>query len=299
MAENKTKKDAYKNTIKQLFGNDLTAELRQLIDLAVRRQFNPQDFVERLVNTDYFDMKYPGLVEKGGTLADALTGQAGVSVSVNSLASALSNYRKGLEQFQQQAQTYGYNLTKGQYALAVKHETSPQEFAARLNAVWSVDNNPALLAAFTEQAKMAGLKITKGDAYRAAVKAGDNKFRTIYEAAQFQTQLGFGAGEARGLIKDKAVNPAASFEDVNKLIAEVRGNLQGYAPELAAQGINAAKLVKVLGNPTAYMAEIDKIRQIATTRQSLYGRQVPGSYAQRGVAGGLSLYDRQGEANYG
>lgn len=296
MADNKKK---FSSTVKQLFGNDLNAELRQLIDLAVRKQFNAQDFVERLVNTNTFDKKYPGLVERGGTIADALSGRSGAPVSVNSLTAAINAYGKSFESFQQQAQTYGYKLNKDQFALALRHETSPDEFWARLEAVQTIDSNPALLNAFNEQAKLAGLKASKADAYRAAVKAGDNKFRTIYEASQLQTQLGFSAADSRGLIKDKAISPGMNFGDVNTLIAEVRGNLQGYAPELQAQGINAAKLVKILGNPGGYTAEMDKIKAIAEQRSSLHGRPVVGSYATKGPGGGLSQYDQQGQAGYG
>lgn len=290
------KKD-FKNTVKQLFGNDLTAELRQLIDLAVRKEFNPQDFIERLVNTNYFDRQFPGLVEKNGTIADALSGQAGQTVSLNSLASALSNYRKGLDQFQGIAQTYGEKISRNQFALALKNETSPTEFAARLKAKEVIDANPELASAWEAAAKAQGLKPNKYDLYKAAVGAGDKRFMALYESAQLQTNLGLSVGDARAAGKD--IQAGATFEDVNKLISEVRGNLQGYAPELAAQGINAAKLVKVLGNPDAYTSEIDKIRQIATTRQSLYGRQVPGTYAQQGKGGGLSLYGTDKEASYG
>ena len=296
MADNKKK---FSSTVKQLFGNDLNAELRQLIDLAVRKQFNAQDFVERLVNTNAFDKKYPGLVERGGTIADALSGRSGAPVSVNSLTAAIRAYGTAFEDFQRSAQGYGYKLTKDQFAVALKHETSPDEFKARLEAVQTIDSNPALLNAFNEQAKLAGLKASKADAYRAAVKAGDNKFRTIYEASQLQTQLGFSAADSRGLIKDKAISPGMNFGDVNTLIAEVRGNLQGYAPELQAQGINAAKLVKILGNPDAFTAEMDTIRGIAQKRQSLHGRPVAGSYSQKGTGGGLALYGNDSQAAYG
>jgi hypothetical protein len=291
------KKNDYKNTVKQLFGNDLTAELRQLIDLAVRKEFNPQDFIERLVNTNYFDRQYPGLVEKNGTIADALSGQVGQSVSVNSLASALSNYRKGLDQFQSIAQTYGEKINRNQFALALKNETSATEFAARLKAMETIDDNPELGAAWEAAAKAQGLKPNKYDLYKAAVGAGDKRFMALYESAQLQTNIGIGAKDARDIAG--SIPHAATFDDVNKLMSEVRGNIQGYMPELQAQGINAAKLVKVLGNPDAYGPEVDKIRAIAEQRASLHGRPVVGTYGQQGPGGSLSQFPQQGQAAYG
>jgi hypothetical protein len=186
------------------------------------------------------------------------------------------------------------------YAEAIKNQTSAQEFQTRLQAIETVDSNPALKDAWMQQAKLAGVKPTDRHLYEQAAGAGDQRFRNIFEAAQFQTSLGFGKDEARNLAKNGAIPAEASFADINKLVAEVRSNIQGYMPELQAQGINAAKLVKILGNPGGYTAEMDKIRQLAEQRNSLHGRPVVGTYAQSGSGGGLSLYKNdQGQAAYG
>jgi len=298
MADKKNRQQ-YKNTVKQLFGNDLTQEIRQLIDLAVRRQLTTQDVVERLVNTHYFRRQFPGLIEKGGTIANALTGEQGVGVSVSSLAGAIKNYRTALNQNQQIAQKYGYkNFNKDQFAKLIQDQTSPDEFGQRLAAVHIVDSNPALKAAFEAQERARGIKVTPNSAYKEALKAGDNRFLGLYEGAQFQSQLGFSKEDAASLSKG-VLPPTATFDDVNQLVSEVRSNLQGYLPELQQQGINAAQLVKILGNPGAYTSDIEKIKNIAQQRSSLYGRPVQGTYAQQGAGGGLSQYPQQGEAAYG
>lgn len=295
---NKNKKTGQntRSILKSFIGDDLTHELRQLIDLAVRKQLNPQEVVQRFTNTKYFRNEFPGLIEKNGTIADQLSGKAGIGVSVNNLASAISNYQSGLEKFKQEAEKYGEPFSKHQYAATIRGETSLAEFQARLQAVETIDANPALKASWEEQARAAGKKANMQDLYKAAVGAGDTQFRNFYEAAQFQTSLGFGQQGAKDLAKGGAIPVNATFDDINKLVSEVRGNLQGYAPELAAQGINAAKLVKVLGNPRAYTAEVDQIRALAEQRASLHGRPVVGSYAQAGSGGGLAQYD-QNQAN--
>lgn len=286
------------NTLKQLFGDDLNQELRQLIDLAVRRQLSIQDVTERLVNTKFFRRTYPGIVEKNGTLANALTGEQGVSVSPSSLGGAIKNYRTALNDFGEIAKTYGYkNFGKDQLAHAIKNQTSAQEFGARLQAVETIDSNPALKAAAEQQAKALGYKLKGNELYRAAVGAGDAKFMNLYEAAKYQTDLGLGKKDATDLAKG-ALPAAATFDDVNQIIDYARHNLQALQPELAAQGISPSRLVKILANPGANGADIEKIKALATQRQALFGRAPQGSYAQQGAGGGLSTYGAQGEAAY-
>src|SRR3954469_6837252 len=139
---NKQKKKQFESEVKQLFGNDLTQEIRQLIDLAVRKQFNSQDFVERLVNTHYFHRSFPGLMEHNGTIANALTGEQGVGVSASTLAGAIKNYRTALSADTELAHQYGFhNFGRDQLAKLLDDNTSSDEFAARLKAVETVDAN--------------------------------------------------------------------------------------------------------------------------------------------------------------
>jgi hypothetical protein len=295
--KNQQKKKQFESEVKQLFGGDLTQEVRQLIDLAVRKEFNTQDFVDRLTNTKYFRKSFPGLLDHDGTITNALTGEQGVGVSASSLTGAIKNYRTALNQNQQTAQQYGYNFGKGQLAKLLQDQTSADEFKARLAAVETVDANPALKAAFEAQQRALGIKVNAGSAYKAAVAMGDKKFSNLYEGALFQDQLGLSRGDAASLAKGSAIPVGATFDDIGQLVSEVRSNLQGYAPELANQGIDAARLVKVLGNPTAFAADIEKIKAVAQQRAAL-GRPVAGSYGQQGQAG-LSQYPSQREQSYG
>src|SRR4051812_21540170 len=220
---NKQKKKQFESEVKQLFGGDLTQEIRQLIDLAVRKQFNTQDFVERLTNTKYFRRSFPGLLEKNGTIANALTGEQGVGVSASSLTGAIKNYRTALNQNQQLAQQYGYkNFGKDQLAKLLDDQTSSDEFKARLQAVETVDANPALKAAFEAQQRASGVKVTGNSAYKAALSMGDKKFSNLYEGSLFQQQLGLSRTDAAGLAKGNAIPVGASFDDIGTLVSEVR-----------------------------------------------------------------------------
>lgn len=294
----KKKKQALTQFFQQELGGDLNHEIHQLIDLAVRKQFGLQQFVQRFSNTNYFAKKFPGLLEKNGTISDQLLGVGGLGVSPGNLQSAIKNYGTALEKFQTTYQDYGLGrLNKDMFASALKNQTSATEFAARVQAIYAVDTNPALKDALSQQAKAEGLK--GNDLYKLALRDGA-KFTNAYEAAQYQTQLGFGAKEANKLAQGgPAANDAGAFQGIDQVIAEVRQNLSSYGPELQAQGINPAQLVKILNNPGSFASEMQKITQIATSRKSQFGRPVPGTYAQKGTGGGLSLYDQEGTAAYG
>jgi len=223
-----------------------------------------------------------------------------VGVSAASLTGAIKNYRTALNQNQQIAQQYGYhNFGKDQLAKLINDQTSADEFKARLAAVETVDANPALKAAFEAQQRANGIKVSGNSAYKAALSLGDKKFSNLYEGSLFQQQLGLSRNDAEKLAKGKAIPVGATFDDIGQLVSEVRNNLQAYAPELANQGIDTAKLVKVLGNPTAYAKELDQIKKIAEQRARLHGQPVAGTYGQQGQGGGLSQYPAQSEQAYG
>ncbi len=294
---NKKKAGQYKSLAESYFGDEINHELRQLIDLAVRKQFDTQQFVERFANTHYFRQKFPGLIERGGSIANGLTGQQGAQVNASTLGQAIAHYRTALDQTQQLAQTYGYhNFGKDQFAKLLQDETSPDEFKARLAAVETVDANPQLKEAYEAQLRASGQKVTGNAAYKAALSMGDKGFLNLYEGAQYQTQLGLSREEAAAAAKSSPVE--ATQQSLDQVVAFARQNLQSIGPELQAQGITTPQLVKILNNPSAYAADIDKIKNIQAQRQSQYGRPVPGAYGQQGT-GGLSQYPQQREQSYG
>lgn len=301
MADNKNNKNKAKSFL-QSFADELNGELRDLLELAVRKQFNTQQIIDRFVNTKYFRRQYPGLVTKGGDINAGLSDAVGTGVNAQTLGSAIQKYETGLNNFRDTASQFGYkSFNKHEFARTLNHQTSLQEFTARLQAIDAVDANPAALEAFNQQAKLAGLKPTKDAAYRAAIGAGDRKFQDIFEASQYQVGLGFAAKDARELATSTGGAPVgATPQSIAETIAHVRENLSTIGPELQNQGISPSKLVQILNNPGSFQNEIAKIQQTVASRQSLYGGRGPsGAQAQQGTAGGLSQYGREGQASYG
>ncbi len=287
--------------VRQEIGDNITNEIRQLIDAAVRHQWDTQQFFERIVNTHYFRQKFPGLIEKNGSIANGLTGQQGAQVSSATLGQAIAHYNTALDQTQLAAQEYGYhNFGKDQFAKLLRDETSPDEFKSRLQAVETIDSNPALKAAFEAQQRAQGIKVNGQSAYKEALSAGPNKFMNTYEGALYQQQLGLSRSDANALASGKGGAPVGTaFADVNKLIAYARENLQTIGPELAQQGINTPQLVKALNNQGAYPDVIEKLKSLAEQRQKLYGTPVAGTYSQQGQSGGFSQFGQQQEQGYG
>jgi hypothetical protein len=298
---NKKKGAKYKGILESYFGDEINQELRHLIDLAVRKQFDTQQFVERFSNTHYFRQKFPGLIEHGGTIANGLTGQQGATVSASSLASAIAHYKTALDQTQLTAQQYGYhNFGKDQFAKLLRDETSPDEFKSRLQAVETVNSNPLLKDAFEAQQRAQGIKVNGQSAYKEALNVGSNKFMNTYEGALYQQQLGLSRNDAAALAKGGGSAPVGTtFEDLSKVVAFARENLQSIGPELANQGLATSKLVKALNNPNAFPDEIAKIKAIAEQRTSQFGTPVAGTYAQQGQSGGFSQFNQQREQGYG
>ena len=292
----KTTKQTFAKLVKAELGGTLTHEIRQLIDAAVRKQFDIQQFTERLVNTHYFRQKFPGIIEKNGTIANALSGQEGQGVSASALGAAIRNYRQAVDQFETISKQYNQPFDKQMLAHALQHNISAKEFQTRLQAIDTIDSNPEMLAAYKEQLRLAGIKGNAQDIYRAASGAGSRAFNDIYAATQFQGSLGLGAAESKALTK--GLTGGTTTQTIDQIVQFARQNLQSIGPELANQGINPAQLVKILGNPTAYPNEIDQLGAIAQQRKDLYGRPVVGSYGQRGPGGGLQTYDQQAAAAY-
>lgn len=269
---------------------------------AVINDWGSQEVVTAVVTSDRFKTQFPGLLDASGDIQPFLVGGVNTSPSASTLGQAIHAYNTMWNQYQQVAQNYGHiagEVNKSKLALLIKAQTSPQEFASKLAAVDRVEKNPDALAAVNQQLKLAGMKPLQGlDAFKFAAGGADKKFYDVLEAAQIHTSsLGIGAQQAAHLAKSVGT-PGVATTNFAQTIANARQNLQAIGPELANQGINAAKLVKVFANPDAYVKEMGLIQQALETRKGL-ARPVAGTYATRGPAGGISLFPEEQTASYG
>lgn len=294
-ANDKAQRKALRDALKSL---GIDGNFLELIDSAVRGDWSAQEFTVRLTKTEAFRNKFPGLIQNGN-LSPSLTGGRDVGINASTLAGAIRAYKTAWESYTEVAKNYGYGgIGRDKLATLIKNDVSPDEFGTRLQAIRTVKMNPDTFAALKEQAKLAGVNMQPKDMFKFAAKTADKKFYDLYEAAQLQTQVGLDPKAAARVARGAVGQPGAATQNLDEIISYVRQNLQQVGPELAAAGINAAKLVKVIANPGAFAREMDIIRQTVATREGL-GRPVAGIYAQRGPAGGLALYDEEPQAAYG
>lgn len=296
-ANDKAQRKALRDALKSL---GIDGNFLELIDAAVRGDWSVQEFTVRLTKTEAFRNKFPGLIQNGNLNPD-LVGGRDVGVSASSLASAIRAYETAWKGYTEIAKNYGYGgIGRDKLSLLIRNGVSPDEFGTRLQAILTVKRNPEAFDALKQQAKLAGVPMQPKDLFRFAAKTADKKFYDIYEAAQLQTQIGLDPKVAARLAKNAVGVPGQLNQNFDEIISYVRQNLQRIGPELAAQGINAAKLVKVMANPGSFAKEMDIISQAVATRESLYGRGGSGAiYAEQGAGGGPSLYNDEGSAAYG
>ena len=297
MADNAEDKKARKELQAALKQLGIDGNFMALIDAAVRGDWSPQQFTVRLTRTEAFRNKFPGLIQNGNLNSD-LVGGRDVGITASSLGTAIRAYEAAWKGYTEIAKNYGYGpVPRQKLAILIKSGVSPDEFGTRLAAIATVKKNPEVFDAFKAQAKLAGVNMQPKDLFKFAAKTADKKFYDIYEAAQLQTQIGLDASAAARAAKGVGL-PGQATPNFEQTIAAVRQNLQQVGPELASQGITPAKLVKIMANPGSYVKEMEAIAQVIATREGL-GRPVAGMYAQKGSAGGLALYEGEGQAAYG
>lgn len=294
MAEQKNK---LARQLKDLLSSlGLGGEFLQLIDSAVRNDWGAQEFIDRLINTKTFRQRFPGLITNG-QISPYLLQQAGAGINASTLGSAIQRYEQHLYAYGQVAEKYGFNFRRDMMRAAIKFDISPDELGARLNAVDTLKRNPDFFKNFE---RLSGQKF-KGRQEQLAFLAGAGGQRVydLYEATLLkQADIGLSRKQVKNLAGDIGTPGALDPMAIGQLVDQVRQNLQTVGPELAAQGINSAQLVKALANPSLFPKEIDKMRQIMASRQAL-SRPVQGSYGSKGSGGGLSLFEEQGQAAYG
>lgn len=295
---NKKQKQALED-LKETF--DLGPGYAQILRDAVINDWNDQEIIQAVTHSPTFRRSYPGIFDADGNLADFLVGSERASLSPQTLATAIKNYNTLWKSYEDAAVNYKGiigRMGRDKVAALIRSETSPDEFATKLQAVYTVKTNPEMFKLFQQQMRAAGLEPLKGQGlFRFIAGTADKKFYDVYEATRFRQALDLKKADANRLAKQVGL-PGEQFASLDQVAAEARSQLRTIGPELQAQGINTVKLVKALANPSANLDVMEKVQQILTSRSQL-GKPVQGTYPTRGPGGGVSIYEQQGEASYG
>lgn len=272
---------------------DLGPGFNQIIEHAVRNQWNQGEFEHHLVLSKPFQRLFPGFVDhKTGHVATFLLG-------AGTLQSQIHTYKTLRDQYEHVASLYpGVKVTKDLIGMMISGEVSPDEFAARAQADVALKQNPNLLAAFNQQLKESGqLGLIGGpldaqDMLKFLAGAAAPKLYDAYEAAQLRASgLGLSPGEAAAAAQ--GIGKSGSPTDVSQIIFQTKSALGDIGPELERSGIS---LNEVIGSYAAQGMDAAgigiKLNQLADQRRAL-GGYVAGGQARKGAAGGVALYEDQ------
>jgi hypothetical protein len=268
--------------------------LQALVRRAVVQGWDMDEFAQALIRTKKFKQAFPGLVQNG-TIAIDFTG--GSSAGASAVVQAVTNYRKGYDDFQEIANRVGYpgTVSKRLFGQTIRNGISPDEFASRLNLVNNVNSNPGLLDMYNEQRTFAGLKPLDEMGLLKAAASNDPEFIDSYQAAYLRSQgLDLTAEQAAGVAKG-IDSPLQQNLNLGQLVQQVRQVQRDVGPELRAAGIDDAYLTLLAaGNDPDNKA--GQLESIVASRR-LMQRQT-GSYAQQSSTGGFSLYPEEEAASY-
>jgi hypothetical protein len=269
-----------------LSGLGLGGDYSFLIDQAIRNQFSETEFLVKLVHAPTFQHKYPGLIQRGN-IAPFLSDNPSAFTTGN-LGSAISKYNSLSNAYHQVLRGYDIELTPNKIALLIKGEKSPEEFAAGINIINTVKQNPGLQEIYNQELRAAGKPpLDPQGFFKFLAGAAPRDFYDIYEAAYLRNQgLNLGAGQA--LQTARAIGAPGQQVDLNALVGDVFRFKNDIQPELDRQGISDSDL--------ALLASGSDTRNLTPVLQGLIankratGSQVPGYQSRRGTGGGVSLY---------
>lgn len=307
MADNLTKQQ--RKTLKELRQDfDVLPGYADILRKAAVFDWSTQEIIHAVVHSETFRKQYPGIMQ-GGQLADFLTGQANATLSVQTLAQAVGNYKAFEKQYEDALQDFPQagpkKLTRDMLATLIRQEKSPDEFRAALSAVQTVKANPELFKTWEQIAKTAGIP-KKFNPFEAAARVADQKFYDVYEAARLENMgLGLGAQDAlkvaKSLTNVDAQGRSTGIIDTARLadlVAKVQAQSADIGPEMEKQGISRLDLSKWIATGGASDPTLSiKLEQLVATKRN-QGAYVAGSQARKGPGGGVTTYAPERTAAY-
>jgi hypothetical protein len=273
----------------------IKGSFQALIRRAVTQGWDMDEFAQALIRTKKFKQSFPGLVQNG-TIAIDFTG--GASAGASAVIQAVTNYRKGYDDFQEIASRIGYpgQVTKQIFGQTVRNGISPDEFSTRLNLVNNVNSNPGLLDMYNEQRKFAGLKPLDEMGLLKAAATNDPEFIDSYQAAYLRSQGLDLTAEQAGRVAKGIDSPLQQNMNLGQLVQQVRQVQRDAGPELRAIGVDDEYLTGLAaGNDPDNRA--GALESIVASRR-LMQRQVPGTYGRQTDTGGFALYPEEETASY-
>jgi hypothetical protein len=273
---------------------------RNLIRRGIVQGWTMDEFANALIRTKAFKKAFPGLVQ-GGLIHTDFTGGAGMA-GASAVLNAVSNYRRGYDDFIAMASAAGYTgtVSKKLYGYSVRQDVSLEEFGKRVQLINTIDSNPGLLDMVNEQRKFDGLKpfANENDLLRAAA-TNDPGFVDHYQAAWLRNQ-GFNIDAAAAGRLSKLDSPLDQSLDLSGALGEVRSIRSLIGPELDAEGITDEDLFGMAfgSDPKGKSLQIQQILQKRQTQQQTAANRAASAQASRSPTGGFSFFTEDEPRSY-
>lgn len=290
---------AKKGVLNSLLGGlGLHGNYSLLIDRAIRNDWDATEFIQALIKTKAFKQSFPGLITNGRINDFIANGRD--SISSGNLSSAISNYKRLQEGYQDVAEVQGltgYKITPQRMKAILKAELSPDEFGERARIQNAVNTNPQLAEWYNRVRKEAGLKPVDKVGLFKDILNKSSQFYDLHEAAKLGLSgLGYTPKDALALAK--GIGQSGTYANVDELVGAVREHLHDIGPELDRQGIGLTKLTSWMANPGVDPDDIaSKVKTLIANRRATGQRQV-GSFARQGSGGGIAIREEQGSRSY-
>lgn len=240
--------------------------LRSLVRKAVVEGWSIDEFANALMETKAFRKSFPGIVDfKTGTLnVNFSASGAGASA----LLSAVGNYRRGLDDFQNATKNLGLpDIGKRGFAAMIRGDISLEEFGARATVIANVLANPGLRDLYNEQAAFAGMKPLDEQGFYRAIATRSTDFYDTYQAAYLRNAgLNLTAEQAAGVAKGLDSGASQNL-NLSELVAQVKLYEADIGGELSSLGIGTAELALVAGGGRPDL--VPKLQQLVAQRRAI------------------------------
>lgn len=260
-ANDNTKK-FFLNTLKEL-GIAITPNLTQLVNNAIAKKYNAENFMFYLRQTKEYHQRFTGIFRKDGTLK-------------MSEAQYLSN----LKQYENIASKAGINLNGGQLDWMFMNNVSPSEFADRAVAYSRLNRNQALYNSFRAELIQRGVKpkdITKKGLLRFILGEGNKQWYDVWQDAVTRnaaTQAGLAVGKKNALeylpqgLIERISGMGLSESALNKGFEQLADDIANLLPDsrFFGSGLTTGDFVTLRFGGKGRQAIADKVKEIQAQR---------------------------------
>ena len=263
--ENKDQQTANFNSYLVSYGIPTTPEMQNLVQQAIKNEWNEAMFLEELRGSQEYRDRFPGIFDKDGTLK-----------------MTEGEYINAEKQYGAYASQFGINMGQKRMAYLFRNDVTPEEFADRGEAFSRLNRNKDLYGAFKRELVQAGVAKpgdvnTNKELFKFVMGEGNKAWYDLWQDAVTRNAavtagITFGKNQAKytalrqGVI-EKISSMGLSEAEMAQKFLEVEGILSDVLPttEAGLYGVNKKDAVKAAFGGKGSSKARDQIERAVTT----------------------------------